>query len=121
MKKRILVIEDEISIAELLTLVFTREGYEVSTCQNGREAIAMMKKIHPHLVILDIMLPGLDGSSILKIVSEDETLESTPIIITSALGEAERLFKPYPQVKAFASKPFVLTRLISLVKHFIGD
>jgi DNA-binding response OmpR family regulator len=121
MKKRILIVEDEISIIELLTLVLTREGYEVHSCQNGREAINVMKKVHPHMVILDVMLPGLDGTSIIKIMSEDEVLESTPVIITSALVESERLFKPYPQVKGFASKPFMLTKFISMVKHFIGD
>lgn len=121
MKKRILIVEDESSILDLLVLLLSREGYEVYSCQNGREAVAEMKKVHPHMVILDVMLPGLDGSSIVKIMSEDELLESTPVIITSALVESERLFKQYPQVKGFASKPFALTSFLAMVKKFIGD
>ena len=121
LKKRILIVEDEISIVELLTLLLVRAGYEVRSCQNGREAISVMKEFHPHLVVLDVMLPGMDGTSIIKIMSEDDELQSTPVIVTSALVESERLFKPYPQVKGFASKPFVLTEFINQVKQYIGD
>ena len=121
MKKRILIVEDEISIVELLTLLLVRAGYEVRSCQNGREAISVMKEFHPHLVVLDVMLPGMDGTSIIKIMSEDDELQSTPVIVTSALVESERLFKPYPQVKGFATKPFVLTEFINQVKQYIGD
>ena len=121
MRKIILIVEDETSLIELLTLVLSREGYEVRACQNGRDAIAMMKTVHPHLVILDVMLPGLDGTNLIKIMSEDEQLESIPVIVTSALIESERLFKPYPQVKCFAYKPFMLADFIAQVKKFIGD
>lgn len=121
MEKRVLVIEDEPSILDLLNLILTREGYTVSTCQTGREAIAAMKEFHPHLILLDVMLPGLDGVSIVKIMSEDESLSSTSVIVTSALLESEKLFQFYPQVKGFCPKPFVLTDLIAKVKHCLGD
>ena len=121
MKKRILIVEDEASIIDLLTLVLTRERYEVFSCQTGRDAIATIKKVHPHLVILDVMLPGLDGASIVKIMSEDETLSSIPVIITSALVESEKLFSTHPQVKAFCSKPFVLTDFVAKAKQALGD
>nr|QGT50897.1 response regulator [uncultured Elusimicrobia bacterium] len=121
MKKRILIVEDEASIVDLLQLVLTREGYEVHSCQTGRDAIAAMKTVHPHLVILDVMLPGLDGASIVRIMGEDDTLSSTPVIITSALVESEKMFMPYPQVKGFCSKPFVLTDFVAKVKQSLGD
>ena len=121
MKKRILIVEDEASIIDLLTLVLAREGYEVHSCQTGRDAIAALKKVHPHLVILDVMLPGLDGASIVKIMGEDEMLSSTPVIVTSALVESEKMFVPYPQVKSFCSKPFALTEFVAKVKQAIGD
>ncbi len=121
MKKRILIVEDETSIVELLLLVLSREGYELAVCQTGRDAIAQMKEFHPHLVLLDVMLPGLDGASIVKIMSEDENLVNIPVLITSALVESQRMFQLFPQVKGFCSKPFVLTELISKVKKAIGD
>lgn len=121
MNKRILIVEDETSIVELLLLVLSREGYELATCQTGRDAIAKMQEFHPHLVLLDVMLPGLDGAGIVKIMSEDETLMNTPVLITSALVESQRMFQMFPQVKGFCSKPFVLTDLIHKVKKAIGD
>ncbi|MBO4675502.1 MAG: response regulator [Elusimicrobiaceae bacterium] len=121
MRKRILIVEDETSIVELLSIVLSKEGYQVRACQNGRDAVSTMKSFFPHLVILDVMLPGLDGPSIIKIMSEDESLESIPVVVTSALVESEQMFKPYPQVKGFCPKPFVLAEFIAQVKKFIGD
>ena len=121
MQKRILIVEDEISIIELLMLVLSREGYEIAVCQTGRDAIAQMKEFHPHLVILDVMLPGLDGASIVKIMSEDENLINIPVLVTSALVESQKRFTRFPQVKGFCSKPFALTDLVAKVKKYIGD
>ena len=121
MQKRILILEDEDSIVELPTMVLSREGYELAACQTGRDAISMMKEFHPHLVLLDVMLPGLDGAGIVKIMSEDDNLINIPVIVTSALVESQRMFQMYPQVKAFCSKPFILTDLIAKVKKHIGD
>ncbi len=120
-KKRILIVEDETSIVELLTLVLSREGYELASCQTGRDAIATIKAFHPHLVLLDVMLPGLDGAGIIKIMAEDEMLSNIPVLVTSALVESAHLFQPYPQVKGFCSKPFVLADLVSKIKKAIGD
>ncbi len=121
MKKRILIIEDESTIIQLLTLVFTKEGYEVHSCQNGRDAIATIKKIRPHLVLLDVMLPGMDGRAIASIMEQDIELSSIPVIVMSALVESEKLFRAFPQVKAFCAKPFVLKELVSQVKQLLGD
>ena len=121
MKKRILIVEDEAAIIDLLRLVLEREGYEIHACQTGRDAVKTIKKVHPHLVLLDVMLPGLDGASIVRILHEDEVLSSTPIIVTSALRESEKMFSPYPQVKGFCSKPFALKELVEMVKRAIGD
>jgi len=121
MKKRILIVEDEAAIIDLLRLILTKEGYEISACQSGRDAINAMKEFHPHLVVLDVMLPGLDGASIVRIMNEDETLSSIPVIVTSALVESKKMFMPYPQVKGFCSKPFALKEFVAQVKHFIGD
>jgi len=121
MKKRILIVEDEMSILQLLMVVLAKEGYEVHTCQNGREAISRMKQIHPHLVLLDVMLPGMDGKAVMSIMEHDEELNSIPVLVTSALVESEALFHPFPQVKGFCAKPFALKNLVFQVKTCLGD
>ena len=121
MKKRILIVEDEMPILQLLTVVLAKEGYDVHTCQNGREAIARMKEVRPHLVLLDVMLPVIDGRAVVSIMEQDDELNGIPVIITSALVESEHMFQPFPQVKAFCAKPFVLKELIIKVKQCLGD
>jgi DNA-binding response OmpR family regulator len=121
MKKRILIIEDEPAILQLLMLVLAKEGYEIHTCQTGREAIAKMKQVRPHLVLLDVMLPGMDGRAVVSIMEEDEDLSSIPVLITSALVESEKMFRPFAQVKGFCAKPFVLKDLVIKVKQSLGD
>ena len=121
MQKRILIVEDESSIVELLTLVLSREGYQVAACQTGRDALNTIKAFHPHLVLMDVMLPGLDGAGIVKIMAQDEMLSNIPVIVTSALVESAHMFQPYPQVKGFCSKPFILTDLVNKIKKAIGD
>ena len=121
MKKRILILEDEVTILQLLTMVLAKEGYEVHTCQTGRDAIARMKEVRPHLVLLDVMLPGIDGRAVASIMEQDDELNGIPVIITSALVESEHLFQQFPQVKAFCAKPFVLKDLVIKVKQCLGD
>lgn len=121
MKKRILIVEDEMSIAQLLVMVLAKEHYEVHTVTTGREAIAKMKQVHPHLVLLDVMLPGLDGRAVMSIMEQDDDLNSIPVLVMSALVESESMFQPYPQVKGFCAKPFVLKHLVVKVKQCLGD
>ena len=121
MKKRILIVEDEMSIVQLLVMVLAKEGYEIHTCQSGRDAIAKMKQIRPHLVLLDVMLPGMDGRAVVSVMGEDDELNSIPVLIISALVESETMFRPYPQVKGFCSKPFELKDLVIKVKQCLGD
>ena len=121
MNKRILIVEDEITILQLLSLVLAKAGYEVHTCQSGRDASARMKEVRPHLVILDVMLPGLDGRAVASIMEQDDELSGIPIIVTSALVESEHMFQPFPQVKAFCAKPFVLKDLVIKVKQCLDD
>ena len=91
------------------------------TCQSGRDAIARMKELRPHLVMLDVMLPGLDGKSVVSIMHQDDDLSGIPVIVMSALIESEGMFKPFPQVTAFCAKPFVLKELVIKVKQALGD
>ncbi len=121
MKKRILIVEDEMTILQLLTMVLAKQGYEVHTCQTGRDAITRMKEVRPHLVLLDVMLPGLDGRAVASIMEQDDELNGIPVIVTSALVESEHMFQPFPQVKAFCAKPFVLKDLVAKVKQCLGD
>ena len=121
MKKRILLIEDDIDIVELVNMILTRAGYEVSVCENGRDALKTIKKVRPHLILLDLMLPGMDGKSIVTEMNKDEEINATPVLILSALEAAEHMFIGHPQIKGVCFKPFSPNGLLHKVKQLMGD
>ncbi len=121
LKKRIVIIEDERDILELLNMILSRSGYEVYLCDNGRNALDLIRKVRPHLVLLDVMLPGYDGKAIAAEMAKDEDLQGTSIMIVSALEASEKMFTGSPQVKDFCLKPFRTSVLVEKVKRIMGD
>ncbi|MDO8524170.1 MAG: response regulator [bacterium] len=85
--KKILILEDEVIILELLTKKLQREGYEVKTAQNGKEGLAMMEKEVPDLVLTDVIMPEKDGFDVILEMKQNELLKNVPIIIISNSGQ----------------------------------
>ncbi len=121
MKKRIVVVEDETDILQLLNMILSRAGYEVYLCDNGRNALDLIRKVRPNLILLDMMLPGMDGKAIVSAMAEEEDIAGIPVIITSALEESEQMFMGNPQIKGFAFKPFKMADLLESVKEVLGE
>lgn len=86
-KELIVVVEDETDIREVLVYNLEREGYRVASARDGKQGLAMIQEEKPDLVLLDLMLPGLDGLEICKIVKGDDQTKYIPIIMVSARGE----------------------------------
>jgi two-component system phosphate regulon response regulator PhoB len=86
-KERILVVEDEEDILELLRVNLSREGYEVVCVSSGEEALKIFKKNVPDIVILDLMLPGIDGLDVAKMLKNDPQGKEIPILMLTAKGE----------------------------------
>ena len=86
-KTHIMVIDDEEDILELARYNLEREGYEVSCLISGEEAIETIEDKKPDLVLLDLMLPGMDGYEICKMMKRDEKIQHIPIIMLTAKGE----------------------------------
>lgn len=86
-KLRILVVEDDVDIAELVEYNLEKEGYGVIKADNGKKALDLIKSHMPQLIILDLMLPEIDGFEICKIVKHDEKTKHIPIIMLTAKGE----------------------------------
>lgn len=92
-KKKILLAEDEKMIADMYSTKFTLEGYEVVTARDGAEALAMAKSEKPDIILLDIIMPKLDGFAALKSIREDAILKSTPVILLTNLGQEDDIKK----------------------------
>ena len=86
-KPKIVVIEDEVDILEVINYNLSKEGFDVCSAMDGEEGLALIKKEVPDLVLLDLMLPGLDGIEICRKLKTDYSTRSIPIIMVTAKGE----------------------------------
>ena len=85
--ERILIIEDDVEIQEMLKYAFAREGWRLFQAATGEEGLESLKKEGADCVVLDIMLPGIDGFKVLKKIREDENFRTLPVIMCTARGE----------------------------------
>jgi len=93
MKKRILIIEDDKFLRELIIKKLNNEGYGALGAVDGEEGLEKVKKESPDLILLDLILPGIDGFEVLSKIKEDVALSSIPVIILSNLGQREEVEK----------------------------
>lgn len=116
MGKKILIIEDDLELSSLLREKMESCGWEVKVCDNGREVVECMESYSPDLLLMDVMLPGLDGYSLANTITGEEKFKRVPIIVMSALPTSQFMFERIPQVAAFFSKPFNMEDLAETVK-----
>lgn len=117
-KRRILIVEDDAHIAEGLKLNLTLQGYEAAIADSGTEGLRMWKEWNPNLIVLDIMLPGLDGISVLRHIRlRDERL---PVLILSAKGAPDDRIKGFScGVDDYLAKPFNLAEFMLRVERLL--
>ncbi len=89
MALKILVVEDDKFLRELITQKLAREGYNVKEAVDGEEGVIKVKEEKPDLILLDLILPGIDGFEVLAKIKEDPELESIPVVILSNLGQRD--------------------------------
>lgn len=89
MAKRILIVDDSSSNLLLLSNFLESEGYDVTTCFSGKDALKKLKDQCPDLLLLDLMMPGVGGLEVLQTVRSDAGLMNLPVIVISAVGEDE--------------------------------
>jgi DNA-binding response OmpR family regulator len=116
-KKKIVVIEDEPDILEVLSYNLKREGYEVFTASDGVRGVALIKREAPDLVLLDLMLPGMDGVEICSTIKKDPQTQGTLIIMVTAKGEESDIVLGLGVgADDYITKPFSPKELIARVK-----
>ncbi|MBA6411700.1 response regulator [Parahaliea sp. F7430] len=113
----IVVVEDEPDILQILSYNLKREGFEVSSSLNGTEGLGLIQQEKPDLVLLDLMLPGMDGLDICRHLKNDETTQHIPIIMVTAKGEESDLVLGLGiGADDYVTKPFSPKELIARVK-----
>ena len=89
MEKKILIVEDDNFLRELIAKKLIDENYKVSEAVDGEEGLKKIKEEKPDLIVLDLILPGVDGFEVLSKMKEDDALKSIPVIILSNLGQRD--------------------------------
>jgi DNA-binding response OmpR family regulator len=116
MSKRILVVDDEEDILHFLELVLGDKGYEVTTAANGHEALARAQADRPDLILLDIMMPQMDGWEVLKLLRVDEETATLPVAMLSARTEAQDRVQGLQEGAVdYICKPFALQELLGKI------
>ena len=113
-KQKILIVDDDANIAELISLYLTKECYETMIVNDGEEALSVFKTFQPNLILLDLMLPGIDGYQVCR---EIRSKSSTPIIMLSAKGEVfDKVLGLELGADDYVVKPFGIMELQARVK-----
>lgn len=113
-KQKILIVDDDENIAELISLYLLKECFDTEIAHNGKDALALVKDYNPHLILLDIMLPDIDGY---EICTEVRKTKNTPIIMLSAKGEVfDKVLGLKLGADDYMIKPFDSNELVARVK-----
>ena len=126
-RPRILVVDDETDISESVSFCLEQEGYSVKSACNGYEALGVIRAWLPHVVLLDVMMPGENGYRVSRMVKEDQDSGALPpvaIVLVTARKlddpEREQTFAEFSRADAVLYKPFDIDDLIATVRRYAG-
>lgn len=122
MMQKILIVEDEVDIANLISFNLEREGYQVVMAHDGREGLEMAYRDQPDLVILDLMLPSLDGHRVLKEMQRDPRTHAIPVLMLTAKSQIDDKIRGLESgADDYLTKPFspkeLLLRVAAIIKR----
>jgi DNA-binding response OmpR family regulator len=118
---RILVVDDEIYIVHILDFSLGMEGYEVITALDGEEALRKASETKPDLIVLDIMMPKMDGYETCKALKADEATKDIPVILLSAKGRNVDMQTGYDVgADEYITKPFSPRKLVDRINTMLG-
>ena len=122
MPKKILAVDDERHIVRLVEVNLQRAGYEVVTAYDGREALEKVKSENPDLVVLDVMMPYMDGFEVLKNLKSDPETAEIPVIMLTAKAQDADVFRGWQSgVDCYLTKPFNPMELLTFVKRIFDS
>jgi two-component system alkaline phosphatase synthesis response regulator PhoP len=119
--KKILVVDDEVDLVETIRLPLETEGYTVRVSYNGEDALNQARKGNPNLIILDIMLPKLDGYKVCRLLKFDERYKHIPILmLTAKTQEKDKILGMGTGADEYITKPFDIDELVEKVKKYLS-
>lgn len=121
MKKHILVVDDEIGALTLIGIMLERGGFEVQKARDARSALNILEDYTPDLIILDVMMPGMNGIDLCQVLRQQDKTRKTPVLILSARGDAESIIRGIEAgANDYLPKPILHHDLVSKVRSMLG-
>lgn len=118
MAKKILVVDDERHIVRLVEVNLARAGYDVAVAYDGVEALEVFAKEKPDMVVLDVMMPRMDGFEVLKKLQADPNSQDVPVIMLTAKAQDADIFRGWSSgVSSYLTKPFNPRELLTFVER----
>lgn len=121
--KKVMVAEDDHFLAKIYRMKLGKVGFDVHIAGDGVEAIKMIKKVKPDLILLDLVLPEKDGFEVLEEISKDKTLKKIPVIILSNLGQESDISKGegYGVVAYFVKSDISIHDVVKKIKEVLNE
>ena len=120
-KRSILIVDDEEDVLELLQLVFESNGFVVRTAQSGKAAVTSAYEQPPDVIILDVMMPEMDGWQVLKTLKNDERTQQVPVVMLSARAERrDKMIGLQEGAEGYLSKPFSPAEVVREIQALLG-
>ena len=120
MAKKILVVDDETELLKAINILLKTSGYEVVTAQDGQEGLEKAKSLSPDLIVLDILMPKMDGYEVCRLLKFDEKYKSIPIImLTAKVQDIDKAMGKKVGADDYIAKPFETQDLIDKIKMYV--
>jgi DNA-binding response OmpR family regulator len=120
MSRKILAVDDNVELLELLRLNFKRAGFAILTATNGVDALKKARSLSPDLILLDLLLPELDGFTVCEVLRHDPATASIPIIVLTGLtSQLSRIASLESGANEYVTKPTSVTQLIAKMKALL--
>jgi two-component system, OmpR family, alkaline phosphatase synthesis response regulator PhoP len=120
MRKKLLIVEDNTELLELLRLGFKQAGFSVSTAANGLEALKKARSTSPDVILLDLVLPELDGFAVCEVLRRGQATSTTPIILLTGLtSEFTRYAGLESGADEYVTKPVSPDQLLPIIKYWL--
>ncbi len=120
-KKKILLVDDEVDIVTVIRMRLESSNYEVIVARDGKEALNAARSLRPDLIVLDLMLPGMDGFHVARMLKYDTQYKDIPIImLTAKAGENDRKTGEEVGADAFMNKPFEAEKLLAKIRELLA-
>ncbi len=119
--KKILIVDDEVDLVETVRFPLEMEGFNVLVSYNGEDALSQARKEKPDLIILDLMLPKLDGYKVCRLLKFDERYKHIPILmLTAKTQEKDKILGKETGADEYITKPFEMDYLMEKVKAYLN-